>query len=141
MPKFERILVAPCGMDCNIYSHYLAYAHDPQKIPGRPQCAGCRIRNKNCAFVKKRCAKLRKGEAEFCYECTDFPCRSIKKLDERYRARWNYSFIENLECIRDEGIDAFLEKEQKRFKCPKCRGTVSVHDGKCYACETAKGGK
>jgi len=40
------------------------------------------------------------------------------------------SEIENLEYIRDEGIEKFLEKERKRWISEK--GVLCVHDKKYY---------
>jgi hypothetical protein len=44
------------------------------------------------------------------------------------------SEIENLEFIRDKGIDEFIKKELKRWKCPTCGGVICVHNKKCYSC-------
>jgi hypothetical protein len=40
--------------------------------------------------------------------------------------------IENLEFIRDKGMDAFLKEQEEKYKC-YCGGVISVHDGKCYS--------
>jgi hypothetical protein len=137
----ERELIAPCGMNCGLCSSYLALSRGLEKKKGMAHCSGCRIRQKNCAFVKKRCAKIRKGEVEFCYECGDFPCYEIKHLDERYITRYHYSFIEALEFIRDKGMDAFLKREKKKWKCKNCGDVICVHNGKCYKCQKIKSWK
>jgi hypothetical protein len=57
---FNPELIAPCSMNCTICRSYFL-----------SKCAGCRIRNKKCAFIKKRCAdqfKLLKGELNYCFE-------------------------------------------------------------------------
>ncbi len=132
----RRLLVAPCGMDCGVCSHYLAY---DRKIPRRTghiiHCAGCRPRGKECAFLKGSCQRLARREVEFCFQCDDFPCERLKALDRRYRTRYGTSLIGNLERIRDVGIEAFLNEQLRRYRCPSCGGTLSIHSGKCYDCE------
>lgn len=134
--KFRPELVAPCGMDCNVCSGYLAYSRKlPRKRGKIIHCMGCRPRNKLCAFLKGRCVRLRKDEIKFCFECKDFPCSGLKRLDERYRKKYGMSFVENLQMIKKDGVIKFLLFEQKRWRCPKCGGTICIHNRKCYDCE------
>jgi len=67
---------------------------------------------------------------DFCFECEKFPCESIKKLDDRYKKRYDMSEIENLEFIKKHGIDKFLESQRKKYQSKK--GTFCVHDKKYY---------
>ena len=48
------------------------------------------------------------------------------------------SMIENLEYIRDKGIDKFLEKEQEKWQCPDCAGVICCHNGLCLNCNLDK---
>jgi hypothetical protein len=129
----EKELIAPCGMNCNVCSAYLAYSHDLPKRKGNVKCKGCRPRNKQCAFVKKRCGdRLMKNEVQYCFVCEKFPCEHIEKINSKYVKRWNVSFIENLEYIRDHGEKKFLAKERRKWKCGECGGTVCIHNKKCY---------
>ena len=129
-------LVAPCGMNCNVCAAYLAYTHDLKGKGLRMMyCIGCRPRNKPCAFLKKSCDKLRKGEVKYCYECPTFPCDRLSAIDKRYRTQFRMSEIENLRRIRDVGIEAFLETEEARWKCPRCCGFISCHNGLCFECD------
>jgi Protein of unknown function (DUF3795) len=128
-------LVAPCGMNCGICSGYLAATHDIKKQGIRmTYCRGCRPRNKNCAFLKKRCRLLSEGGVNFCSGCPDFPCDPLTSIDKRYRERYRMSMIENLAFIRDHGIDAFLKKEEEKWRCPGCGGTICCHNGICFDC-------
>ncbi len=137
----NEVLIAPCGMNCGICSAYLAHAHNLPKKVGRPHCAGCRTRNKQCALLKKRCEKLAKAQIDFCYQCVDFPCHGLRVLDRRYQEDYQYSPVQNLELVRDEGVRALLAADAKRFKCTKCGDTKSVHNGKCYGCQTVESWK
>jgi hypothetical protein len=79
MELINKELIAPCGMNCAICSGYLAYKNNLPKVRGKiSHCKGCRPRNKQCAFLKKRCEdnlKLLRGEIDFCFECDFFPVR------------------------------------------------------------------
>jgi hypothetical protein len=134
----EKELIAPCGMNCGLCSGYLALSRGHKKKRGMPHCAGCRIRQKNCAFIKKRCETRLVKKVEFCHECMRFPCENLKKIDKRYRTRYDYSFIENLKIIREKGLDAFLEREREQWKCPNCGDVICIHNGKCYKCQTVE---
>ena len=72
----------------------------------------------------------------FCYDCAGFPCDRLKHLDKRYRTRYGMSEIENLEYIRDSGLDAFLEKEQSRWVSE--RGVLCVHDRRYYPSDDSR---
>lgn len=123
-------LIAPCGMNCGIC---IAYLREKRK------CPGCREFNKNepitIAKCKiKNCETFKKDKSKFCYECEVFPCDRLKHLDKRYRTKYHMSMIENLKFIKENGINEFLIKENKKWTCPKCGGTISCHKGLCYKC-------
>ncbi|AFV23868.1 hypothetical protein Mpsy_1661 [Methanolobus psychrophilus R15] len=46
--------------------------------------------------------------------------------------------IENLGCIKNSGITAFLENERMRWTCSYCGGIICVHKGYCYNCGEKK---
>ena len=132
-------LIAPCGMNCAICSAYLARAHDLRRLGiTRTYCTGCRLRDKKCAILKKRCRLLREGKVLFCSDCPDYPCSPLKRLDKRYRERYRMSMLENLAAIRGDGIERFLQREQERWKCPDCGGTICCHNGICFGCGLEK---
>jgi len=129
-------LIAPCGMNCNLCSSYLAYSTGLPKQRGKiHHCQGCLPRGKLCGQLKRDCTKIRKAEIRFCYECASFPCDRLKTLDNRYRKNYNTSFIENLREIEKDGLDSFLRNQEKAFACEKCGEVKSIHNGKCYRCE------
>lgn len=132
-------LISPCGMNCAICASYLAQRNDiKNKGVKMPYCAGCRPRNKNCTFLKKRCSKLSKGEITFCFECGRFPCKNLITIDERYRNRYRMSMIENLIFIKENGMEEFLEGQVKTWKCQTCGELISCHNGLCFNCELEK---
>jgi hypothetical protein len=124
-------LMAPCGMNCGIC---MAYLRDKKKCPGCREpdtnksvsCARCKI--KNCKFFKKNVAK-------FCFECGKYPCDKVKHIDKRYRGKYGMSMIENLNKIKQIGLEKFMEIENSRWVCPVCGNPICVHNKKCYFCE------
>ena len=132
-------MVAPCGMNCSVCSSYLSMENDlKRKGVMRTYCAGCLPRGKNCAFMKKRCELLGTGVVRYCYECPEFPCRILVHLDKRYRTHYHMSMIENLEYIKEHGIDRFLKKEEEKWRCSECGGVICCHNGICYSCGLEK---
>lgn len=131
----EEKLIAPCGMNCAICSGYIALKTEIRtKGVKMPYCAGCRPRDKKCSFLKKKCPTLLNGQVEYCYECEDFPCEKLKSIDQNYKKLYRTSLIENLEFIRDNGVDKLLLKEQEKWKCPECGGVICCHNGLCFDC-------
>jgi len=112
----RKELIAPCGMNCNVCSNYLALINDTKaKGVKLPYCIGCRQRDKKCSFVKKKCEKLLKHKIEFCYECDhrEFPCELIIKLGKGYEERYHMNMVDNLKCIKEYGMDEFLKAEKR----------------------------
>ena len=127
--KLKAQLIAPCGMNCGICMAYLR---------GKNRCPGCRAADtdKPLACVRcriKNCETIDKSKSKFCFEC-EKPCARLKQLDKRYRTKYGMSMIENLEFIKNNGIDAFIAQQEAKYKCPKCGGVICVHRKKCYDC-------
>ena len=126
-------------MNCNVCASYLAVTHNIKSKGVRMSyCIGCTPRNKPCAFLKKRCSRLRKNVVKYCYECPTFPCDSLSALDKRYRTQFRMSEIDNLHHIMDEGIESFLKSEEAKWRCSNCGGVVSCHNGLCFDCDLDK---
>jgi hypothetical protein len=130
MKDFLKKLTAPCGINCRICR---AYLRDKNK------CPGCREPDKNKPITRvvckiKICDELKRNNLNYCIECKKFPCENVKHLDKRYNTKYNMSVIENLTSIKENGINIFLQKQEKKYKCPQCEGIICVHNRKCYNC-------
>lgn len=135
MNPISEELIAPCGMNCAICSRYLAYRYGLK----RSQCIGCRPRNESCDYLFNKCSGINhasKGNATFCFECDQYPCKQINRMDDRYRKNYEMSVKENLENIRRKGIKNFVDEQYKKYHCPKCGGLISIHNRKCFECDT-----
>jgi hypothetical protein len=134
----DKTLIAPCGMDCAICARYLASKNKTkEKGIEIPYCVGCRKKDKKCAF-QKRCNLLNKNKIEFCFECKDFPCKSLHALDDRYQKHYKMSEIDNLKSIKKDGLSKFLKDEEKKWQCKKCGEPICCHNGLCFKCDIAK---
>ncbi len=130
-------LVAPCGMNCGICSNYLAYKNDLN----RSQCAGCRPGNKKCSYLFEKCSGINhslegNAGAKFCFECDQYPCKEINRMDRRYSENYRMSVKENLEYINKNGLAEFVDEQHKEHHCSKCNDLISIHNRKCFKCET-----
>ena len=129
-------LIAPCGMNCGIC---LSYLREKNRCNGcwgdntlKPnQCTDCIIRN---------CKLLEKTDSKFCYDCPDYPCQRLKRLDKRYRLKYHMSMLENLVYIKSSGVDKFVAMELTRWACKNCGGTICVHHGYCLNCKKTMAG-
>jgi hypothetical protein len=123
-------LIAPCGMNCRLCR---AYTRDTKACPGcrgddsvKPKaCVTCRIKN---------CEKIVPGRVRYCFSCDSFPCARLNHLDERYRAKYGMSMIDNLENIRQFGLRHFVRNEKGRWTCPECGELLCVHKPQCLSC-------
>lgn len=135
----DEKLIAPCGMNCGICDRYLAYSHQLPKKSKKSRkivyCIGCRPRDKNCSFIKKKCVNGKIYKIDFCFECEIFPCENLKIIAKKGKETLNYDLVENLYLIQEKGISRFIENQEKIFKCDKCGDTICIYNQKCYSCD------
>ena len=131
MPKenMDINMFAPCGMNCMV-----CYKHCYHKKP----CAGCLNSDtgkpEHCRKCKiKDCIGLKEGN--YCFECSDYPCKQIKNLEKSYNKRYQASLMENSEFVREHGLELFMEKQKEKYTCAKCGGIISIHDRECSECQ------
>lgn len=127
---FEEIMIAPCGINCGTC---MAYQRD------RNRCKGClnpdERKPKTRVLCKiKNCEKRLALESRLCCDCDVFPCDRIKHIDRRYSIKYHTSLIKNLKTLGDIGMSRYLEEEKRKWTCPNCRSTLSVHSEVCPAC-------
>lgn len=131
MNEMSVEFIAPCGMNCRICE---AYQRE------KNQCKGCRsdrgYKAKSCSrCLIRNCTVIKSNKTSFCFECDQFPCQKLKQLDKRYRTKYYMSMIENLECIKQYGINEFLQNEKIKWACKECGGIICVHKHTCSVCK------
>ncbi|MHA2391614.1 MAG: DUF3795 domain-containing protein [Promethearchaeota archaeon] len=131
----ENNLAAPCGIYCGACRQYLLWKKDLLEERGyKTGCKGCRIRNKNCAFIRRDCHALKKKELDYCYECEQFPCQKLQIIDSQYQERWSVNLVENLKRNDEIGVEKWLQEQKELYTCPECGGEICIHDTECYDC-------
>ncbi|MEG0077268.1 DUF3795 domain-containing protein [Anaerorhabdus sp.] len=130
--KMSNTMFAPCGMNCTVcYKH--CYHPKPcqgclNSDLGKPEhCRKCKI---------KECTK-EKGWT-YCFQCEEFPCLLIKKLEKSYLKRYQTSLIANSKFVIENGLDEFMKKQTEVYTCQNCEGIISLHDNECSECQTKK---
>jgi len=43
--------------------------------------------------------------------------------------------IENLNSIKDKGLEGFLSQEETKWRCPDCGAVICCHNGLCLNCK------
>jgi hypothetical protein len=126
--KIPVDMLAPCGITCAVCYVYLR-----KKKP----CLGCRGQDvgkpEHCRQCKIKDCVASRG-IDFCFECSSFPCLTIKSLDKSYRQRYRVSLIENGIRIKTVGAEQHLLEEKKKWACTQCGGVISLHDRACIEC-------
>lgn len=142
--EVERELLAPCGLYCGVCAVRIAHRDGNRKFkeklvsvygvssPEDIRCGGCRSDD---LFFYCRVCPIRdccdgKG-IEGCHRCDDFPCDLIenfplpvgKKVIMRAVPAW-----------RELGTEAWVEEEEKRYRCPHCGAPLFRGARRCRAC-------
>lgn len=130
--KIDTEMFAPCGMNCMV-----CYKHCYTKKTKQP-CGGCMVESKgkpeHCRKCKIKDCVQSKG-ITYCYECNEFPCKLIKNLERSYKKRYGVSLVENSQIVKENDIPFLLKIHSEKYCCPKCGGTISIHDKVCSDCQ------
>lgn len=126
----KSTLIAPCGMNCRLCR---AYIREKKACPG---CHGNdKLKSKSCVLCCIRnCEIAKKTKLSYCFECEKFPCGGLNRLDKRYRTKYSMSMIDNLEHIKQFGIQNFIKNEKEQWACSKCGEILCVHKEYCLSC-------
>lgn len=128
LEPIENSMFAPCGMNCLV-----CYKHCHHKKP----CAGCL---KNSAGKPEHCRQCQIKDCcqekglTYCYQCSQFPCPKIKRLEKSYQQRYGVSLLANSQQVKEKGLTAFMAAQKASYTCPVCGGVISLHDAECSEC-------
>ncbi|MFX0091032.1 MAG: DUF3795 domain-containing protein [Candidatus Hodarchaeota archaeon] len=97
-------------------------------------CDGCKtqVRFINCRSCEIRACAETKG-ISFCFECQEYPCKSFSNFPTE-RLPHLVSMPENLEYIKKNGLNNWLETQEQRWKCPQCGEKFSWYETTCEKC-------
>ena len=105
------------------------------------KCHGCKTDTVfiNCKHCKIRNCAINRN-MDHCFECSDYPCqlfhdtlfnKGIQQMLPHLKL-----IEEDLDSIKDMGIEKWLEVQAKQWKCPKCQTDSSWYTMSCAKCGT-----
>ena len=103
-----------CGLDCGLCPRY--YTVGSSRCPG---CSGPDFFNKHpsCSYIT--CC-VKKKKLEVCVQCDEFPCSKFESWlvgGGEYDSFLTHKKAQpNLDYIRSNGIDKFIEQQKKRIR-------------------------
>ena len=138
---------AYCGLYCGACYVMLAnekgtiekIGKDLNLAPEDVLCGGCKsdtrfVGCRDCYI--RNCAKEK--ELNYCFECKDFPCdyfgRFVKLKPHLI------STTENLQAIKNNSLDFWLNEQKKRWQCPSCNENFSWYEFECQSCKNPVNG-
>lgn len=136
-PKSSRKwAISICGLNCAVCDMYQA-GHGDAKLreeivewfrkerdenikSEEVRCEGCRGPvalhwSPDCKMML--CAKNK--EIEHCFQCKDFPCSLLKEFSQDGVAHHKRT-VENMELMKEKGLDAWIENQKKKEQCLFC---------------------
>jgi predicted RNA-binding Zn-ribbon protein involved in translation (DUF1610 family) len=135
-----------CGLYCGACPNLLATEHGTleglakirQTKPEESICYGCKSEKvtswcTTCAI--KLCAQ-NKGY-EFCFECDELPCDKMTTFIEDERCPYHLGVMKNLDFIRQNSVEAWLQAQDARWRCPECGTKFAWQDETCKNCGSA----
>ena len=117
-------LVGPCGIycgDCEAYKakdnpvlmeYLVSRGFKKEDLP----CPGCRPNSGNCIVIADTCETytcVTEHKVDFCFDCEEFPCFKLNPSSDRANILPHNMKVFNLCCIKQQGIEKFLEKHSE----------------------------
>ena len=146
-------LVCICGIYCGTCQSYLAYQENDaaelvrvsQKLGiaiSEVRCDGClsdRVMPHcvDCRYGFRICAK-NKG-VTWCFQCPDFPCQRLRDFLDVHIVNGishHALVIEDLQYMKEYGIDEWVEKQVEAGRCPHCGKKLYWFTRECPKCRT-----
>jgi hypothetical protein len=108
LKKYETI--GCCGIDCGLCPRF--YTKGDSSCPG---CGGLNFKEKHpsCGFLT--CCVIKNG-FEVCSDCNDFPCKRFDSEKDGFDSFVTHKKVfSNLDFIKSNGIDLFIDKQKIRM--------------------------
>ena len=147
----DRRFAAPCGLYCGACIIRSAVKkNDPQLIQriadglavylGHPvgvedvECEGCLsgVRAAPCRDCEIRDCATERG-VDWCSQCDDFPCQLITGFNNDEFAHHS-EVLDNIRRQQEIGVSAWVEEQEKRWRCPQCGQPRDWYTAQCSAC-------
>ena len=135
-----------CGINCNACSIAMhgktgitdEFAACLGSVPKEDMvCSGCKSDNVyyGCRICTLRpCA--REKNVEHCIDCSDYPCRQYGRWQKAAKFLPHIHEAEtSLETIKHNGVEHWLDSQEKRWSCPSCGTPFSWYTSVCSKCD------
>lgn len=153
MKQDIRKLVGICGLYCGTCPSYIAHSENNiAELEKRSQefgipvedvrCEGChsdRVMSicVDCRHGFRQCA--REHRITWCFECADFPCQRLRDFTDVHIVNGishHAQAIDNLQYMKEHGIEPWVEKQEKAGRCPQCGKKLYWFTLECPDCHT-----
>jgi hypothetical protein len=165
--KGKEHLAAACGTYCGACPAYIAkHSEDKNMTMKRRQelssgpakalkgipdpswmdgllCDGCLsggVLAAHCKTCQIRLCAANKQKDSRCSRCEELPCYRITNLINMGGYFHRKEYLPNLKKIREMGVQEWVKKEEKRWRCPQCGLPMSWYDAKCPGCGEKRSG-
>lgn len=102
--------IACCGIDCGLCPSYYTLGHS--KCPG---CGGPDFSSKHPSCSILTCC-VKNNSFESCADCNQYPCVKLKSWDKADSFVTHKVCLQNLNKIRQNGIEKFIEQQKIRME-------------------------
>lgn len=111
VPLKQFATIGCCGIDCGLCPRF--YTTGPSACPG---CGGLNFKDKHPSCGVLSCCAV-KHELDVCSECDAYPCPRFDPENAGYDSFVTHQKMnENLDAIKDSGMDSFIKKQAHRMK-------------------------
>ena len=144
-------LVGICGLYCGTCPAYLAYrkndsayieknAREKGFPPEALRCDGClsdrvAAHCKDCRHGFRKCAAEKK--ITWCFQCSEFPCQRLLDFKDVHVVNGishHEHVIDDLRYMKEHGIQAWVEIQDRKARCPECGQVLYWFDRECPEC-------
>lgn len=152
MEQDKSKLVGICGLYCGTCPGYLAWRrNDKDQLERRAKYEGIPVAEVRCdgclsGRVLPSCAVCTSGFREcarnnnvtWCFECKNFPCQRLRDFRDAHIVKGishHAQVIDDLQYMKEHGIERWVEEKEKAGRCPKCGEVVYWFSRQCHNCQ------
>ena len=117
-----------CGLFCGTCPAYPETCEGCMSDKLAEHCAVCVPGFRACA---------REHNVIRCHECGEFPCSRLEQFSHEHIVNGichHTHIIDNLQYMKDYGIDAFLDAQVHKTACPECGEFNIWYETECRRC-------
>ena len=117
-----------CGLFCGTCPAYPETCEGCLSGKLAEHCAVCVPGFRDCA---------REHQVTRCFACSEFPCSRLEQFSKEHIVNGichHTHVIDNLQYMKDYGIDAFLSDQVQKTTCPDCGQFIIWYETECQKC-------